>query len=83
MRIYDVTHSNPVDTNMTNFICTPMLMAGAAPSRVEFDAYLQNGHVTVGIMTDVADTNNPLCFHCRQFPFLHRLHLPRGSQLPH
>ena len=57
LRIYDVTHSNPVDTNMTNFICTPMLMAGGAPSRIEFDAYLQNGHVTVGIMTDVADTN--------------------------
>ena len=57
LRIYDVTHSNPVDTNMTNFICTPMLRAGEAPTRVEFDAYLQNGHVTVGIMTDVADTN--------------------------
>ena len=57
LRIYDVTHSNPVDTNMTNFICTPMLMAGGAPSRIEFDAYLQNGHVTVGIMTDIADTN--------------------------
>ena len=57
LRIYDVTHSNLVDTNMTNFICTPMLMAGGAPSRIEFDAYLQNGHVTVGIMTDIADTN--------------------------
>ena len=57
LRIYDVTHSNPVDTNMTNFICTPMLMSGGAPSRVEFDAYLMNGHVTVGIMTDIADTN--------------------------
>lgn len=54
--IYDNTYATQHDPTVGCFIITPMLAPQGHNIDIDFDAYLSQGEVTVGTMTDVTDS---------------------------